>query len=45
MLVNLIHLLEDMLDDLRERNALDFLPIGMDVASPLPRHRLLYMTQ
>ncbi|KAI0248892.1 hypothetical protein BJV78DRAFT_745013 [Lactifluus subvellereus] len=44
MSTNLIHLLEDTLDDLCERDALDLLPIGMDVASP-SRHKLLYTTQ
>ncbi|KAI0245969.1 hypothetical protein BJV78DRAFT_1258700 [Lactifluus subvellereus] len=44
MLANLIHLLENTLEDLRERDALDLLPIGMDFTSPSPRHKLLYTT-
>ena len=44
MLANVIRLLEDTLDDLRERDAVDLVPAGENVPSASPRHQLLYVT-
>ena len=44
MFANFIHLVENTLDDLREHDALDLLPIGMHVVNPSLRHQLLYTT-
>jgi Family of unknown function (DUF6535) len=44
MLANLIHLLENTVDDLREHDALDLLPIGTRAVTPSLRHELLYAT-
>ena len=43
MLANFIRLIEDTLDDLRERDAVELVPVGMHVPNASPRHQLLYV--
>ncbi len=44
MLANFIRLIEDTLDDLREHDVVDLVPVGMRIPSTAPRHQLLYVT-
>lgn len=44
MLANFIQLIKDVLDDQREQDATDLVPVGAHVPRASPRHQLLYVT-
>lgn len=44
MLANFIRLIENTLDDLRERDAEDLVPVGVHILTASPRHQLLHVT-
>ncbi|KAF8266281.1 hypothetical protein EI94DRAFT_217343 [Lactarius quietus] len=44
MLANFIQLIEDTLDDLRERDAASLVPVGVSVPNTPPRYQMLFVT-